>query len=158
MKETLLETLLQRECQVHVALRNLGVRAARLAEYILRPVRKVARQLHSAIRQDLDSLIAAERLEIAKIQSESAVRRRRDLADLVAIRVLPIRRQSHDLAFVAVVAVADEFANHGVNAAQRVRKKDAIKNLNFVAFATGHHRRNKVARTVIAESGCFFPG
>ena len=56
------------------------------------------------------------------------------------------------------ISVADEFANHGVKAAQRVRQKNAIEYFNVVAFTTRHHRGNKIAGAVIAKTRRLLPG
>ena len=118
----------------------------------------MAGQFHRTIVQDLHSLIAAEWLEITKVKLEATIAGPNDLADLVAIGVLAIRREAHHFAFVAILAVANELANHGVDAAQRVRQEHAIENFNLVAFATRHHRRNEIAGTVVAETRGFLPG
>ena len=49
MKEDFFKPVLQRECQVHIALGNLSVWTARFAEKLLHPIGKVARQFHRAI-------------------------------------------------------------------------------------------------------------
>jgi len=53
---------------------------------------------------------------------------------------------------VMVGLVADELADHGVEAAQRVRQENAFQHLDIAALATRHHGRNKVAGAVIAEA------
>src|ERR1017187_10957027 len=94
---------------------------------------------------------------MVEVKLETAIPRRHDLADLIAISLFAIGCKTHDFAFIAVLAVADELANHGVNAAQRVRKEDAVENFNLIAFATSHHRRNKIAGSIVAEAGSFLP-
>ena len=117
----------------------------------------MARQLNGSVWQHLHTLVAAERLEIAQIKLKATIFRRYDLADLFAISVFAVRSKSHHFAFIAVFAIADEFANHGIETAQRVRKEYAVEHFNLVALTAGHHRGNKIARTVIAESSRLFP-
>src|SRR6266567_6196330 len=157
MEEHFFEAVLQSESQIHIALRDLAMRAARLAESLLHKVREMARQFHRSVRQDLHSLIAAQRLEVAQVKLETAILWRHNFADLVAVSIFTVGSEAHDLAFIAVFAVSDEFANHGIDAAQRVRQEDAVENFNLAAFATGHHRGNEIAGPVVAESRGLLP-
>src|SRR5450755_1280261 len=76
---------------------------------------------------------------------------------MLAKRLLAVRRQAHHFAFIAILAVTDEFANHGVETAQRMRKEHTVENFDLIAFAPRHHRRNKIARAVVAEPSGLFP-
>ena len=104
----------------------------------------MARQPHCSIRQNLHSLIAAQRLEVAQVELEAAVLWRNNFADLIAIRIFAVRGKTHDFAFVAVLAIADKFANHRVDTAERVRKKHALEHFDVIALATCHHARYKI--------------
>src|SRR5438270_9965437 len=120
----------------------------------------MACQLHGAIRQHLHPLIAAERFEILEIKLKAARlcsqwpngHRGDKLTDLVAVGVFPVGREPHNFAFVAVLAVADELANHRVHTAQRMWQENALENFDFVSLTTGHHRGNEIPGTVIAET------
>ena len=114
MEEDFFETMLQGEGQVHVALRNLGMRPARLAKQLFHAIGEMARQSHRAVGQHLHALIAAERLEITQVELEAAILGRNDLANLIAISIFSVGSEAHDLAFIAILAVADELADHGV--------------------------------------------
>src|SRR4051812_5456096 len=157
MKEDLLEAGLQSESQVHVALGDFCMWFTRIAEQFLHSIREMPRQADRAIGQDLHALIAPERLEISQIQLEGAVLGSNDLADLVAIPVLAIWRKAHHFTFVTVFRVADELADHGVKAAQRVRQKHALQYFNGVALAAGHHRGNKIPGAVITKTRSLLP-
>src|SRR5215471_17500391 len=93
-----------------------------------------------AIRQDLHSLIAAERLKVAEIQLKSVTVGGNDFLNLAAICISPVRSKTHDFAFITVLAVPDEFANHGVKASERVRKENAIEDVNLITLAPSGHR------------------
>src|SRR5262249_22742899 len=108
MKKELFEAVLQRKCQIHVALRDFRVRATRFSEQLLHLVGEVTSQTDRSVRQYLHSLVAAERLEIAEIELESAIVRRDDFTDLVETGRLAEGRKAHDLTFVTVLRVADE--------------------------------------------------
>src|SRR5580704_2449019 len=132
---------------------------ARLTEQVLHAIGEMPRQAHRSIRQDLHPLIAAQRLEVTEIEMESTVFGYDDLAKLVAIliSVLAIRGEAHHFALVAVFRVADEFADHGVKAAKRVRQKHAVEHFDFVALTAGHHGGDEVAGTVVAEPRRLLP-
>ncbi len=80
------------------------------------------------------------------------------LRDLLAVSVFAVRREPHDFAFVAVFVVSDEFANHGVEAAQRMRQKNSIENFDLIALTARHHGGNEIAGTVVTEAGGLVPG
>jgi hypothetical protein len=67
MKENLLETMLQRKGNIHIALSDFGVWSARLAEKLLHAMGKMAGEADGAIGQNLHAGIAAQRLEVAEI-------------------------------------------------------------------------------------------
>src|SRR5437660_527180 len=71
--------------------------------------------------------------------------------------ILAIGCEAHDFALIAVLFVADELADHCVKRTQRMRQKNTIEHLNMVALAAGRHGGDKISRTVVAESGSFFP-
>src|SRR5579862_382099 len=129
----------------------------RLPEKLLHSVGEVAGQLPGAVRQYLHALIAPEWYEIFQVQMEAAILWCHHFADLIAIRLLAVGRKAHHLAFIAVLCVPDEFTNHRIDAAERVRKEDTIENFNFVAFAARHHGGNEIAGTVIAEARGLLP-
>ena len=68
MENHFLEPVLQRKGEIHVALRNLRVRRARLSEYFLDAIGEMTSQADRAIGQDLHPLIAAQRLEVGEIK------------------------------------------------------------------------------------------
>src|SRR5258708_13079434 len=45
--------------------------------------------------------------------------------------------------FRSVFLVADEFTNHGVEAAQGMRQEHTVQNFDFVAFTPRHHGGNR---------------
>ena len=93
VKKDFFETMLQGEGQIHIALRDFGVRLARLAEQSFHPIGKMARQAHRSVRQNLHALIAAQRLEITRVQLESTILGSNDLAELIAIRRYPCHKE-----------------------------------------------------------------
>src|SRR5690349_9427797 len=117
----------------------------------------MASQAHGAVGQHLHPLITAKRLEVAEIELKPAIHRRHDLRNLTTISFLAVWCESHNFAFIAIFRVADELANHGVDAAQRMRKKDAVDHFDLIAFAARHHRRDEVSGTVITEAGRLLP-
>src|ERR1700733_3816678 len=98
---------------------------ARFAEYLYHTIGKMAGKANRSIGQNLHALIAAQRLEVTRIQLKAVVFGLNNLRNLIPVRIFPIRREAHDFAFVTVLVVANEFANHGVNTTQRMRKKDS---------------------------------
>src|SRR5579871_2341053 len=117
MKKHFFEAMLQREGQIHVALRDLGVRLSSIPKELLHPIGEVPRQTNSSIWKNLHALIASQRLEVAEIQAEAPVLHANKLINLLAECVPAIGSQAHDFAFVAIFRVADEFADHRVQAA-----------------------------------------
>ena len=117
----------------------------------------MSRQGHCAIGLDLHTLVAAERLKKIEIEFEPISLRHQQVANLLAIRVFTIGSEAHHLAFIAIFAVADEFANHGIEAAQRMRQEDAIQHLYVISFTTCHHRGDEISRAVIAEPRGLLP-
>src|SRR5437868_7857200 len=89
---------------------------------------------------------------------EAATVGRNNLADLSIVRIIAIGREAHDFAFVAILRISDELAEHRIQTAERVRHKYAFKNLDVIAFTVRHHRGDKIPRTVIAETGSLLPG
>ena len=59
MKKDFFEALLQGKCQIHVALRDFGMRLARFSEQLLHTIRKMASQADRAIGENLHAGIAA---------------------------------------------------------------------------------------------------
>src|ERR1044071_2500181 len=117
----------------------------------------MASQAHGTVGQHLHPLITAKRLEVAEIELKPAVLRRHDLRSLTTIGVLAVRCESPNFAFIAIFRVADELANHGVDAAQRMRKKSALQHFDLITLAARHHRRNEVTGTVITEASRLLP-
>src|SRR5438270_11029551 len=118
----------------------------------------MAGKLHCSIRHDLHALVAAERLEVTEIELKAVLDCPNDLRDVLAVGRIPVGRQTHDFAFVTIFAVANEFANHGVEAAKGMGQENAVEHFNFVAFTTSHHGGDEISRAVITESGSLFPG
>src|SRR5437667_9431652 len=112
----------------------------------------MARKADSTSGQDLHSLIAAKRLEIFEIELEVAVLQADDLGKLTTIRILAVGREAHNLAFIAILPVADELTDHGVKTAERVRQKHTIQDFDVISFTARHHGRNEVAGAVVAET------
>src|ERR1700722_3377197 len=117
------------------------------------------RQTDRSVGQDLHALIASQGLEVTEVQLESAIFREDDLEELVAIRrvIFAVRSKTHDLALVAVFRIADEFANHGVDTAERMGQEHAVEHFDLVALASRHHGGDEVAGAVITEARSFFP-
>src|ERR1022692_1286043 len=106
----------------------------------------------------MHALIAAQGLEETAIEVEAAISQANNVVQLVAICVLAVGREAHHLAFISVLLVADELANHGIETAQRVGQENAIEYLNPIAFAAGHHGGNEVSGAVVTEARGFIPG
>lgn len=71
-----------------------------------------------------------------------------DFAKLVDKSRLSIRRESHHLAFIAVMRKSEKLRRRCVNDARRVRVLNLAQHLDRVPFTHGPHRRNEVAKTV----------
>src|SRR6202035_4688142 len=119
--------------------------------------RKMPRQLHPAIRHNPHSLIASERLEKTAVKIKAPVSQTNNIRQPIAKPVRAIWREPHDFAFIAILRVADELANHGIKTAQRIRQEHTIEHFNLVPFATRHHRGNKISRPVVTEAGSLLP-
>src|SRR5215467_5970463 len=111
------------------------MRATGISEQLLHLLGKVTSQAHRSIRQHLHTLVAAERLEVTEVELKAIILRRNDFADFIEVGGLAVRRKPHDLAFVTVLRIADELADHRVHAAKRVRQKNAIENLDLISLA-----------------------
>src|SRR3954447_14181812 len=96
-------------------------------------------QCNRAVRLDLHSLIAADGLEVIQVKLRAGGASHEQLANLLAVSIFAVWRQSHDLAFVAIFVVADEFANHRVEASKGMRQKNAIEDVDITALASRHH-------------------
>src|ERR1700689_36867 len=125
MKERLLETILHGISQIHVPLRDLGMGLARSAEKLFHLVREMPCQAHRSVRQHLHPLSTPQRLEVTHVQLEAAILQRDYFSNLVDVSVFAVRREPHHLAFIAILSIADEIADHGVETAQRVRQEYA---------------------------------
>jgi len=69
---------------------------------------------------------AAQRHEVVEIQLKAARNQIDSFANVFKVSIFPVGRQTHNFAFVDVLLVADEFANHGVEAAKGVRQEDTV--------------------------------
>ena len=87
-----------------------------------------------------------------------AISKAENLSNFLAVSIISVRREAHHFAFIAVLAVANELANHGVEAAERVRQKNAVEHLDLIAFTPGHHGGNEITGTVITETSSPLPG
>src|SRR6266404_3710064 len=74
-----------------------------------------------------------------------------DVAKLFDKAWFAIRRQTHDLAFVAVVGKADKLRRGGVNNAGRVWILDLTQKLNRVPFPFGPHRGDEITKAINRE-------
>ena len=136
MKEHFLENMLHGIRQIHVAMRDLSVRLRRSTEELLHLVGEMPRQPHRSVGQNLHALAAAKRFEVTHVQLKAAILQRDNLLNLLHVCIFAVWSQAHDLAFIAILPVSDEVANHGVKAAKRVREKNAVEYLNFDAPRT----------------------
>src|SRR5581483_10822821 len=118
VEEDLLKRMLHRIGKVHIALRNLRVGLARWSKQLLHLPGKMWSELYGSIGKDLHSLGAAQRFEILQVEMEVAVPEADDISHFAAEGVLSVRRQPHDFAFVSILLVTDELANHGVEASE----------------------------------------
>src|SRR5690242_814467 len=118
VKEYFLEDVLHRVGKIHVALSNLSMRFTRRPKQFLHLPGEVRRKLDGSIFQHLHALVTAQGLEIVKIEMEIPVLEADNLGNVAAICVFAVRSQPHHLAFIPVLPVSDEFANHGVKAAE----------------------------------------
>src|SRR2546423_13319070 len=157
MKKDFFEATLHGIGQVHFALGYFGVRLARRTKEFFHAVREMPRQPDSSIGQHPHPLIAPQWLEVVEVELKTSVSKKGNFTHLLTISRLAIGSESHDFAFIAIFLIADEFANHGVEAAQRVGQIDSTENFNLVVFAAGHHGGDEIARPVITESGSFLP-
>src|SRR5205085_10633014 len=64
-----------------------------------------------------------------------------------------IRRQAHELVFAVVHLEAAIVGERGVEQSQRVRKIDAVRELDLVSFADAERRRAPFADAVEREDG-----
>src|SRR5437763_9108563 len=152
MKKNFFKAVLHGKGNIHVALGEFSMGLARLTEQFLHATGEVPSQVNRTVGHYLHSLVAADGHEVVEIQMEVAVAKLDDLAQGIAVGVLAVWGKPHYLAFVTIFLVADELAQHGVEAAQRMREKDTVKHFNVVSFAARHHGRHEVTGTVIAES------
>src|SRR6266480_6863671 len=113
MEKDFLESILHGIGQVHVALRNFGMRLAWCTKELFHAIREMPRQPDGSIGQHPHSLITSQRLEVVEIQLETSIPNNRNFTNLPTIRWLAIRSESHHFAFVTVFLVTDEFVNHG---------------------------------------------
>src|SRR6266403_575166 len=143
MKKDFFEPTLHGIGQVHFALGYFGVRLAWRPKQFFHAVREMPRQPDSSIGQHPHSLIAPQWLEVVEVELKTSVSKKGNFTHPPTISRLAIRSKP------------DDFANHGVKAAQRVWQIDSIENFNLVIFATGHHGRDKIARAVITEARSF---
>src|SRR5208282_607826 len=151
MEEHIFEAALHGVGKVHLALSDLGVRWTWMAKSLDHTIGKVVRQSNRTVRQNLHSLIAAQRFEETVVKIEAAVFWTNNFGQLFAQCVPSIRREAHNLAFIAVLRVADELANHRIETAERVRQENSIEHFDLIAFAARHHGGNEVSGTVVAE-------
>ena len=115
------------------------------------------RQADRTVFTNLHSLITSQWLEIFQIQLEAVLQQANNFADLLTVSILAVRREAHDLAFVSILVVSDEIANHRVERPQRVWQKNAIENFDLISFTAGHHGRDEIPRTVITETRGLLP-
>src|SRR5579859_791547 len=134
------------------------MRLSRLAKKSLHSMREVPGQLNGPVGQHLHALIAAQWLEITQVELKPAALCGDDPVDLADIGFCAVGCQPHDLALISVLCIADEFANHGIEATQRVRKKDTLQHINLIALTACHHGGDEISGTVVAETGGLFPG
>src|SRR5208282_4130059 len=157
MEKRLLKNLLHGIGEIHVALRDFGMRFAGRTKQLLHLVGEMSRQTYRSVRQHLHSLAASERLEVAHVELKVAVLDPYNLPDFIDVCVFSVRCEAHDLALVAIFSVPDKVADHGVETAQRIRQEHTIQNLNIWPLTARHHRRDKISRAVIAETRRPFP-
>ena len=132
MEERLLETMLHAVGEVAIPLRDLGTRLSARAERFLHSLCEVPRQPDCALGSDLHALIAPEWLEVAQVELKAIRRHPDDARELLAICRSPVRGESHHFAFIAVAAITDELADHGIEGAQRMRNTHAVQHLDVV--------------------------
>src|SRR5579859_7374924 len=153
MKEDILKAVLHGVSEVHLSLGDLRIRLTRRPEQLHHASGEMPRQLDRPIRLDPHALIAAERFEKVEIQRKSRIPGHQQFANLFAVSVAAIGRKAHDFAFIAIVAVSDELANHRIKAPQRMGQEYSIEHLDVSAFATRHHGGDEISRSVVAETG-----
>src|ERR1700730_16222454 len=92
--------------------------------------------------------------KIFEVQPESSIGSNpNDLAQLFEESRLAIRRQAHHFVFVSVMRETDELGERGIKNAERVRKINAIVDLDFVAVAESERGAGKVAEAVDGKTG-----
>src|SRR5580692_11605057 len=158
MEEHIFEAPLHGVGKIHFALSDFGAGLTRLTESLHHPRRKMVGQTNRSVRQNLHSLIASQRIEETGIEIKAAISQADYFTERIAEPVLAIGREPHDLAFISVLWVADEFANHGVETAERIGQENTIEHFDVIAFASGHHGRNEVSGAVVAEARGLLPG
>ena len=148
MEEGLLVHRLQRAREVLVPLLQRLVAPARRPEQI-RERRRIERPDRGRAVVPLVLDLLAVMPEAVEVQPKApALLQRHDLAHRVEIRRLAVRRQSHHLVFVAVVRKAEELRDRLVEDAERVRKIDALLDLDRGAAAHAPRRAGEVAEAV----------
>src|SRR6266550_3753284 len=157
MKKDFFKATLHSIGQVHVALGYFRMRLAWCTKEFFHAIREMPCQPDSSIGQHPHSLIAPQWLEVVEVELKTSVSKKGNFSHPPTISRLAIRSKPHDFAFIAIFLVADEFTNHGVEAAQGVWQIDPIKDFDLVVFATGHHGGDKIARSVVTKARSFFP-
>src|SRR5260370_29469807 len=90
--------------------------------------------------------------EVIEIELEAPTRLETDNAfKEIVIGGLAVGSKAHDLAFIAVLIVADELADHSVDNSQGMGKENTVQDLDVGATAQGSQRRRKVAEAVDAQ-------
>src|SRR5690348_11308583 len=114
MQKYFFKPLLHGISDVHVALGNFAVRQPRRAQEIDHSGRIVTSQLDRTVFLNGHALRAAERHEVIEIKMKGPVVKRNDLANGIAISRPSIRGEAHHLAFIAILAITEKFAKHGI--------------------------------------------
>ena len=91
--------------------------------------------------------------EIVEIEREAAAFHAHNVAHRLQHRRLAVRRQAHDLVFVAVVREPEELGDGRVEDAERVREADLTVDVDALVIAAPPHRADKVAESVDGKHG-----
>src|SRR6266536_4017270 len=85
LEEHFFEAVLHGVGEIHIALCNFGVRLARRAEEFFHLAAEMPCQAHGSIGQDLHSLVASERLEVAHVELQISILERENVLDLLDV-------------------------------------------------------------------------
>ena len=139
---------------VHVFLFERLVRLSRLTQKIDKCISIKHADFRRAIIPGVRNLVGMVP-EIFQVQSKRSVRLKPDdVAELIEKGWLAVRRQTHHFVFVAVVWETDELRERRIKNAERVRKINAIVDLERAALAEAKRGTGEISKAVDGQARC----